>query len=38
MPEVQAFFTTSISTKKHTTIKQIEFYSCEYDLNFSKIG
>ena len=38
MPELQAFFTSSISTKKLTTIKKREFYSCEYDLTFSKIG
>ena len=38
MPEVQAFFTSSISTKKLTAIKKREFYSREYDLTFSKIG
>jgi hypothetical protein len=38
MPEVKAFFTSSIATKKLTTIKKREFYSFEYDLIFSKIG
>jgi hypothetical protein len=35
MPELQAFFTSSLTVK---TIKKREFYSFEYDLTFSKIG